>query len=436
MEKSIFLGGIMSQILSHEKNVVKFSLEIEADAFENAIQKAYQKNKGKFNIQGFRKGKATRAMIEKLYGEGVFYDEAIDLVFPEAYTSAIEELELDVIDRPSVDIESIGKGEKLVMTVEVQVKPEVKLGEYKGLEVSKVESEVTDEDIDHEIGHMLENNARLVAIEDRPVKDGDIILFDFLGKVDGVAFDGGKAENYELTVGSGSFIPGFEEQLVGLEIGQEKDIEVRFPEEYHSEDLKGKDAVFTVKVNEIKEKQIPALDDDFVAEATEFETVEELRKSIADDMKNKKAEYAQNAMRNEVVSKLADVAEVEIPQVMVDNEVEAMFRDFEQNLRYQGLDLESYFKYSGTSREDLAENMKGDAEKRVKISLALEAVSKLENITATEEDLNEEYQKMADMYKMEVEKIKEIFKTADNGLTRSIVSRKTVDLLLDNSKSI
>ncbi|MDO4710550.1 MAG: trigger factor [Peptostreptococcaceae bacterium] len=426
----------MSQILSHEKNVVKFSLEIEADAFENAIQKAYQKNKGKFNIQGFRKGKATRAMIEKLYGEGVFYDEAIDLVFPEAYTSAIEELELDVIDRPSVDIESIGKGEKLVMTVEVQVKPEVKLGEYKGLEVSKVESEVTDEDIDHEIGHMLENNARLVAIEDRPVKDGDIILFDFLGKVDGVAFDGGKAENYELTVGSGSFIPGFEEQLVGLEIGQEKDIEVRFPEEYHSEDLKGKDAVFTVKVNEIKEKQIPALDDDFVAEATEFETVEELRKSIADDMKNKKAEYAQNAMRNEVVSKLADVAEVEIPQVMVDNEVEAMFRDFEQNLRYQGLDLESYFKYSGTSREDLAENMKGDAEKRVKISLALEAVSKLENITATEEDLNEEYQKMADMYKMEVEKIKEIFKTADNGLTRSIVSRKTVDLLLDNSKSI
>lgn len=426
----------MSQILSHEKNVVKFSLEIEADAFENAIQKAYQKNKGKFNIQGFRKGKATRAMIEKLYGEGVFYDEAIDLVFPEAYTSAIEELELDVIDRPSVDIESIGKGEKLVMTVEVQVKPEVKLGEYKGLEVSKVESDVTDEDIDHEIGHMLENNARLVAIEDRPVKDGDIILFDFLGKVDGVAFDGGKAENYELTVGSGSFIPGFEEQLVGLEIGQEKDIEVRFPEEYHSEDLKGKDAVFTVKVNEIKEKQIPALDDDFVAEATEFETVEELRKSIADDMKNKKAEYAQNAMRNEVVSKLADVAEVEIPQVMVDNEVEAMFRDFEQNLRYQGLDLESYFKYSGTSREDLAENMKGDAEKRVKISLALEAVSKLENITATEEDLNEEYQKMADMYKMEVEKIKEIFKTADNGLTRSIVSRKTVDLLLDNSKSI
>lgn len=426
----------MSQILSQEKNVVKFSLEIEADAFENAVQKAYQKNKGKFNIQGFRKGKATRAMIEKLYGEGVFYDEAIDIVFPEAYSTAVKDLKLDVIDRPSVDIESIGKGEKLVMTVEVQVKPEVKLGDYKGLEVTKVASEVTDEDIDHEIGHMLENNARLIAIEDRPVKDGDMILLDFLGKVDGVAFEGGKAENYELTVGSQSFIPGFEEQLIGLEIGQEKDIEVKFPEEYHSEDLKGKDAVFTVKVNEIKEKQVPALDDDFVTEATEFETVDELKKSIAENLKDKKAEYAQNAMKNEVVTKLADIAEVEIPQVMIDNEINAMFRDFEQNLRYQGLDIDSYFNYSGMTKEQLAESMKPDAEKRVKMSLAIEEVSKLENISASEDDLNEEYQKMADMYKMEVDKIKEIFKSADTGLTQSIVSRKTVDFLLDNSKLI
>lgn len=426
----------MSQILSQEKNVVKFSLEIEADAFENAVQKAYQKNKGKFNIQGFRKGKATRAMIEKLYGEGVFYDEAIDIVFPEAYSTAVKDLKLEVIDRPSVDIESIGKGEKLVMTVEVQVKPEVKLGDYKGLEVTKVASEVTDEDIDHEIEHMLENNARLIAIEDRPVKDGDMILLDFLGKVDGVAFEGGKAENYELTVGSQSFIPGFEEQLIGLEIGQEKDIEVKFPEEYHSEDLKGKDAVFTVKVNEIKEKQVPALDDDFVTEATEFETVDELKKSIAENLKDKKAEYAQNAMKNEVVEKLADIAEVEIPHVMIDNEINAMFRDFEQNLRYQGLDIDSYFNYSGMTKDQLAESMKPDAEKRVKMGLAIEEVAKLENISASEDDLNEEYQKMADMYKMEVDKIKEIFKSADTGLTQSIVSRKTVDFLLDNSKLI
>lgn len=426
----------MSQILSQEKNVVKFNLEIEADAFESAVQKAYQKNKNKFNIQGFRKGKATRAMIEKLYGEGVFYDEAIDIVFPEAYSATIKELGLDVIDRPSVDIESIGKGEKLVMTVEVQVKPEVTLGEYKGLEVKKVESEVTDEDIDHEISHMLEDHARLIAIEDRAVKDQDMILLDFLGKVDGVPFEGGKAENYELTVGSKSFIPGFEEQLIGLEIGQEKDIEVKFPEDYHSEDLKGKDAVFTVKVNEIKEKQVPVLDDEFVTEATEFETVDELKKSIVEKMKDQKAEYAQNAMKNEVVVKLADVAEVEIPPVMIYNEIDAMIRDFEQNLRYQGLDLESYFNYSGTTREQLSDNMKADAEKRVKMSLAIEQVAKLENITVTEEDLDKEYQKMAEMYKMEVDKIKDIFKNADMGLSSSIVSRKTVDFLLENSKLI
>lgn len=426
----------MSQILSQEKNVVKFNLEIEADAFESAVQKAYQKNKNKFNIQGFRKGKATRAMIEKLYGEGVFYDEAIDIVFPEAYSATIKELGLDVIDRPSVDIESIGKGEKLVMTVEVQVKPEVTLGEYKGLEVKKVESEVTDEDIDHEISHMLEDHARLIAIEDRAVKDQDMILLDFLGKVDGVPFEGGKAENYELTVGSKSFIPGFEEQLIGLEIGQEKDIEVKFPEDYHSEDLKGKDAVFTVKVNEIKEKQVPVLDDEFVTEATEFETVDELKKSIVEKMKDQKAEYAQNAMKNEVVVKLADVAEVEIPPVMIYNEIDAMIRDFEQNLRYQGLDLESYFNYSGTTREQLSDNMKADAEKRVKMSLAIEQVAKLENITVTEEDLDKEYQKMAEMYKMELDKIKDIFKNADMGLSSSIVSRKTVDFLLENSKLI
>ncbi len=426
----------MSQLLSQEKNVVKFSLEIEATAFEEAIQKAYQKNKSKFNIQGFRKGKATRAMIEKLYGEAVFYDEAIDIVFPKAYSDAIKELELEVIDRPSVDIDSIGKGQNLVMTVEVQVKPEIKLGEYKGLEVTKVESEVTDEDVEHEIGHVLEKHARLVAVEDRPVKEGDIILLNFEGKVDGVPFEGGKAENYELVVGSKSFIPGFEEQLVGLSIGEEKDIEVVFPEEYHSEELAGKPAVFSVKVNEIKEKQLPEVDNDFVTEATEFETVEEWRKDIADKMKDAKAEFAQNTMKNEVVSKLTDIVEVEVPAVMIENEIDAMMRDFEQKLSYQGLNLDQYFLYSGTSRDDLAENMREDAEKRVKIGLALEKIAKEENIVATEEDFEQEYQKMADMYKMDLEQIKSIFKNAEQNLSGSIVSRKTADFLFDNSKLI
>ncbi len=426
----------MSQLLSQEKNVVKFSLEIEATAFEEAIQKAYQKNKSKFNIQGFRKGKATRAMIEKLYGEAVFYDEAIDIVFPKAYSDAIKELALEVIDRPSIDIDSIGKGRNLVMTVEVQVKPEIKLGEYKGLEVTKVESEVTDEDVEHEIGHVLEKHARLVAVEDRPVKEGDIILLNFEGKVDGVPFEGGKAENYELVVGSKSFIPGFEEQLVGLSIGEEKDIEVVFPEEYHSEELAGKPAVFSVKVNEIKEKQLPEVDNDFVTEATEFETVEEWRKDIADKMKDAKAEFAQNTMKNEVVSKLTDIVEVEVPAVMIENEIDAMMRDFEQNLSYQGLNLDQYFLYSGTSRDDLAENMREDAEKRVKIGLALEKIAKEENIVATEEDFEQEYQKMADMYKMDLEQIKSIFKNAEQNLSGSIVSRKTADFLFDNSKLI
>ncbi len=426
----------MSQLLSQEKNVVKFSLEIEATAFEEAIQKAYQKNKSKFNIQGFRKGKATRAMIEKLYGEAVFYDEAIDIVFPKAYSDAIKELALEVIDRPSIDFDSIGKGQNLVMTVEVQVKPEIKLGEYKGLEVTKVESEVTDEDVEHEIGHVLEKHARLVAVEDRPVKEGDIILLNFEGKVDGVPFEGGKAENYELVVGSKSFIPGFEEQLVGLSIGEEKDIEVVFPEEYHSEELAGKPAVFSVKVNEIKEKQLPEVDNDFVTEATEFETVEEWRKDIADKMKDAKAEFAQNTMKNEVVSKLTDIVEVEVPAVMIENEIDAMMRDFEQNLSYQGLNLDQYFLYSGTSRDDLAENMREDAEKRVKIGLALEKIAKEENIVATEEDFEQEYQKMADMYKMDLEQIKSIFKNAEQNLSGSIVSRKTADFLFDNSKLI
>lgn len=426
----------MSQVLSQEKNVVKFSLEIEAAAFEDAIQKAYQKNRSKFNIQGFRKGKATRAMIEKLYGEAVFYDDAIDVVFPKAYSDAIKELELEVIDRPSVDIESIGKGEALVMTVEVQVKPEVKLGEYKGLEVNQVDSEVTEEDIDHEIGHALEKHARLVAIEDRAVKEGDIIFLNFEGKVDGIPFEGGKAENFELVVGSGSFIPGFEEQLVGLSLGEEKDIEVTFPEEYHAEELKGKPAVFSVKVNEIKEKQIPEADDDFVTEATEFETLEQWKADIAESMKDKKKEFAQNTMKNQVVSKLADIVEVEVPAVMIETEIDGMMRDFEQNLSYQGLNLEQYFSYSGTTREDLAENMRQDAEKRVKIGLALEKIAKAENIAATEEDFEQEYRKMADMYKMDIEQIKNIFKNAEQNLSGSIISRKTADFLLENSKLI
>lgn len=427
----------MSKILSQDKNVIKFNLEIDKAVFSSAIEKAYQKNKGKFRIQGFRKGKATKSMIEKLYGEGVFYDDAIDIVFPEAYSNAIKELGVEVIDRPAIDeIVSIGKDKDLIIRVEVQIKPEIKLQQYKGLEITKVEEEVTDEDIMHEIDIMRDKNARLVTVEDRPVKDKDIILLDFLGKVDGVAFDGGKAENYELVVGSNTFIPGFEEQLIGLSIGEEKDINVTFPEEYHSENLKGKPAVFTVKVNEIKEKQVPELDDDFVSEASEFETLEELKNDLKSKMQERKRTFAVNTMKNEIVAKVADSAEVEIPNVMIDTEIDAMIRDFEQNLRYQGMDLKTYFKYTESTVESLREQMKEDAEKRVKMALAVEEIAKLENIVATEDDLEEEYKKLAEMYKMEVEQIKNIFGKSSLGIEKTIISRKTTDFLIENSKLV
>ena len=427
----------MNQILKQENNTVTLKITVGSEAFENACKQAYNKNKGQFNIPGFRKGKATRAVIEKMYGEGVFFEDAIDIVFPEAYRNAVEELKLEVIDRPSLDIEEIGKGKDLVMVINVQVKPEVKLGEYKGLEVKQVSAEVTEEDVETEINKMQEQNARMVTVEDRPVSDKDSILLNFCGSVDGVEFEGGKAENYSLVVGSNTFIPGFEEQLIGMNAGDSKDVVVTFPEDYHSEDLKGKEAVFAVEINEIKETQLPKIDDEFVKDTTEFETLEELKNDIRAKAAENKKKSAEDAMKNEVVEKLAENIEVEIPEVMVKNEVDNMLKDFENNLRYQGMDLNTYYQYTGTSKEILEDQMKEDAEKRVRISLAVDAVSKSEGVEATEEDMEAEYKKMADIYKLEVEKIKEIFQNSqDEAIKSTIVARKTVDLLLENAKLV
>ena len=427
----------MNQILKQENNTVTLKITVGSEAFENACKQAYNKNKGQFNIPGFRKGKATRAVIEKMYGEGVFFEDAIDIVFPEAYRNAVEELKLEVIDRPSLDIEEIGKGKDLVMVINVQVKPEVKLGEYKGLEVKQVSAEVTEEDVETEINKMQEQNARMVTVEDRPVSDKDSILLNFCGSVDGVEFEGGKAENYSLVVGSNTFIPGFEEQLIGMNTGDSKDVVVTFPEDYHSEDLKGKEAVFAVEINEIKETQLPQIDDEFVKDTTEFETLEELKNDIRAKAAENKKKSAEDAMKNEVVEKLAENIEVEIPEVMVKNEVDNMLKDFENNLRYQGMDLNTYYQYTGTSKEILEDQMKEDAEKRVRISLAVDAVSKSEGVEATEEDMEAEYKKMADIYKLEVEKIKEIFQNSqDEAIKSTIVARKTVDLLLENAKLV
>ena len=427
----------MNKILKQENNTVTLKITVGSEAFENACKQAYNKNKGQFNIPGFRKGKATRAVIEKMYGEGVFFEDAIDIVFPEAYRNAVEELKLEVIDRRSLDIEEIGKGKDLVMVINVQVKPEVKLGEYKGLEVKQVSAEVTEEDVETEINKMQEQNARMVTVEDRPVSDKDSILLNFCGSVDGVEFEGGKAENYSLVVGSNTFIPGFEEQLIGMNTGDSKDVVVTFPEDYHSEDLKGKEAVFAVEINEIKEKQLPQVDDEFVKDTTEFETLEELKNDIRTKAAESKKKSAEDAMKNEVVEKLAENIEVEIPEVMVKNEVDNMLKDFENNLRYQGMDLNTYYQYTGTSKEILEDQMKEDAEKRVRISLAVDAVSKSEGVEATEEDMEAEYKKMADIYKLEVEKIKEIFQNSqDEAIKSTIVARKTVDLLLENAKLV
>ena len=427
----------MNQILKQENNTVTLKITVGSEAFENACKQAYNKNKGQFNIPGFRKGKATRAVIEKMYGEGIFFEDAIDIVFPEAYRNAVEELKLEVIDRPSLDIEEIGKGKDLVMVINVQVKPEVKLGEYKGIEVKQVSAEVTEEDVETEIKKMQEQNARMVTVEDRPVSDKDSILLNFCGSVDGVEFEGGKAENYSLVVGSNTFIPGFEEQLIGMNAGDSKDVVVTFPEDYHSEDLKGKEAVFAVEINEIKETQLPKIDDEFVKDTTEFETLEELKNDIRAKAAENKKKSAEDAMKNEVVEKLAENIEVEIPEVMVKNEVDNMLKDFENNLRYQGMDLNTYYQYTGTSKEILEEQMKEDAEKRVRISLAVDAVSKSEGVEATEEDMEAEYKKMADIYKLEVEKIKEIFQNSqDEAIKSTIVARKTVDLLLENAKLV
>lgn len=427
----------MNQILKQENNTVTLKITVGSEAFENACKQAYNKNKGQFNIPGFRKGKATRAVIEKMYGEGIFFEDAIDIVFPEAYRNAVEELKLEVIDRPSLDIEEIGKGKDLVMVINVQVKPEVKLGEYKGLEVKQVSAEVTEEDVETEINKMQEQNARMVTVEDRPVSDKDSILLNFCGSVDGVEFEGGKAENYSLVVGSNTFIPGFEEQLIGMNAGDSKDVVVTFPEDYHSEDLKGKEAVFAVEINEIKKTQLPKIDDEFVKDTTEFETLEELKNDIRAKAAENKKKSAEDAMKNEVVEKLAENIEVEIPEVMVKNEVDNMLKDFENNLRYQGMDLNTYYQYTGTSKEILEDQMKEDAEKRVRISLAVDAVSKSEGVEATEEDMEAEYKKMADIYKLEVEKIKEIFQNSqDEAIKSTIVARKTVDLLLENAKLV
>ena len=423
-----------AELVKKEGNKVTLKITVDNNKFEEAVNKAYNKTKGKYNIPGFRKGKAPKVVIETQYGKGVFYNDAIDMLFPEVYPEAIKELNIDPIDRPDLDIEEISKDNGLVMVVNVEVKPEFELGAYKGIEISKVDNTVSEEDVEARLNEMVNRNARLTSVEDKALENGDTAVIDFEGFENGVAFEGGKGENYNLGIGSNTFIPGFEDQLVGKKAGEEVEVNVTFPETYHAENLAGKPVVFNVKVNDVKVKEVPALDDEFAKDTTEFETLAELRA----DVKAKLEEQAKNAadaeMRNALVEKVSANTEVEVPEAMVQHQIDNMLMELNYQLQYQGLNLEQLLQMTGRGLDELREERRADAERLVKSSLVLEAIAEKENVEANDADVDAELEKMAAMYNMEVEKIKSSLRETDiEDIKGQIKIRKTLDLLVENA---
>ena len=423
-----------AELVKKEGNKVTLKITVDNNKFEEAVNKAYNKTKGKYNIPGFRKGKAPKVVIETQYGKGVFYNDAIDMLFPEVYPEAIKELNIDPIDRPDLDIEEISKDNGLVMVVNVEVKPEFELGAYKGIEISKVDNTVSEEDVEARLNEMVNRNARLTSVEDKALENGDTAVIDFEGFENGVAFEGGKGENYNLVIGSNTFIPGFEDQLVGKKAGEEVEVNVTFPEAYHAENLAGKPVVFNVKVNDVKVKEVPALDDEFAKDTTEFETLAELRA----DVKAKLEEQAKNAadaeMRNALVEKVSAITEVEVPEAMVQHQIDNMLMELNYQLQYQGLNLEQLLQMTGRGLDELREERRADAERLVKSSLVLEAIAEKENVEANDADVDAELEKMAAMYNMEVEKIKSSLRETDiEDIKGQIKIRKTLDLLVENA---
>ena len=396
------------QVEKLENSMAKLTIEASADELEKALQNAYLKNKNKISIPGFRKGKVPRQMIEKMYGPAIFYEDAANEIIPEAYEKAVEECGEDIVSSPEIDVTQIEKGKPFIFTALVALKPEIKLGKYKGVKVDKADVTVTDEEVDAEINKERENNARNIEVTDRAVKDGDMTVLDFEGFVDGVAFEGGKGENYPLTIGSGAFIPGFEEQLVGAEIGKEVEVNVTFPEDYQAEELKGKAATFKCTVKEIKEKELPELDDEFASEVSEFETLAEYKADVKTKLSEKKEKEAKDAKEAAVIEAIVNDSEMEIPEAMLKTQQKQMVDEFAQRIQMQGLSIDQYFQFTGTTYDKMIEQVKPQAEKRIKSRLVLEAVVKSENIAASDEDYEEELKTMAEAYQMEVEKVKEL----------------------------
>lgn len=422
----------MSTVEKPEKNVASFEFTVSADEFEKAVEKAYRKNVGKINIQGFRRGKAPRMIIEKYYGKEIFYEDAINIVLPDAYDKAVEENGIHPVAQPEIDIKGeIVKGDDITFTAKVTVKPEFELGTYKGIQADKVTHRTLKKDVDAEIEKLRERNSRMVPVEDRAVQKDDIANIDFEGFSDGKAFDGGKGENFDLTIGSGQFIPGFEDQLIGANIGDEVTVNVKFPDEYHADELKGKDAMFKVKINGIKVKELPALDDEFAKDVSEFDTLEELQKSTKEKLSAANKEKAQHETEENVINAVCDATEIDIPQEMIDTQIQNMIRDFDMQMRYQGMDLQQYMKYTGTTADMLKEQFKDDAAKRVKTSLILEKVCEVEGIDATDKDVEKEYQKTVESSGMKLEDVKKYIPESD--IKDRIKVEKTIKFLVDNA---
>lgn len=418
------------QVEKLEKNMVKLTIEASAEELDAAIEKAYQKNKGRISVQGFRKGKAPRAVIEKMYGPSIFFEDAANALIPEAYDKAVKESDLEIVSQPDINVVQIEKGKPFIFTAEVAVKPEVTLGDYKGIEVEKIEVTVSDDEVSAELDRIREQNSRTINVEDRAVENNDIAVIDFEGFVDGVAFEGGKGTDYSLVIGSHSFIDTFEEQLVGKKAGEEVEVNVTFPEDYQAAELAGKPAMFKVTVKEIKVKELPELNDEFAQDVSEFETLEEYKADIKKNLEEKKYNAAMSAKEEAVVDTAIENATMEIPEAMIETQVRQMADDFARRIQQQGLSLEQYFQFTGMDPQKFLESIRPQALKRIQSRLVLEAIVKAENIEVSEEELNKELEGMAAAYKMELDKLKELMSDKDKEtMSMDIAVQKAVDVI-------